>query len=112
MNDGKIFEINEGFTLITGYHTNDVIGKTTFDLNLWNRDTDRKSIVDELSKGNEVRSLELQFRRKDGRILIGLLSSKLIIVNTDRCILTSVGDIIANWSRCDMICRCWRRMMS
>lgn len=91
--DGKIFEVNKSFETITGYRPEDVIGKTTVELNLWHRENDRAFIVGELSKGNEVRNMEMQFNKKDGRILIGLLSSRLIDVNHQRCIITSVGEI-------------------
>ncbi|OHE40911.1 MAG: hypothetical protein A2Y16_03245 [Tenericutes bacterium GWF2_57_13] len=93
LTDGKIFDVNESFTTITGYPTEDVVGKTTLELNLWHREEDRAFIVGQLSKGNEVRNLEMQFRKKDGRILTGLISSRLIDVNRERCIITSVGDI-------------------
>lgn len=93
LTDGKIFEINEGFTKLTGYQSEEILGKKTLEINLWNQENDRTFIVSELSKGNEVRDLELNFRSKSGRLVIGLLSSSLIDVNNEKCILTCVSDI-------------------
>lgn len=33
--DGGIFEINDGFTAITGYTPEEVLGKTTAELSIW-----------------------------------------------------------------------------
>jgi len=93
MADGRIFEVNEGFVKITGYQPIDVMGKTTIEINLWDRESDRLTVVNELSKGNDVHDLEMQFRSKNGCIIKGLLSSKLIDANNEKSIITSVSDI-------------------
>lgn len=93
LSDGKIFEVNEGFVNITGYQPSDVIGKTTLDANLWLKEEDRLLVAGELSKGNEVHEIEMQFRNKSGDVLSGIISSKMIIANNEKCILTSVSDI-------------------
>ena len=93
LSDGKIFEVNEGFVNITGYRPSDVIGKTSFDVKLWLKETDRMMVANELTKGNEVREVEMQFRNKRGDLITGLVSSKMIIANNEECILTSVSDI-------------------
>ncbi len=93
LSDGKIFEVNDGFINITGYRPSDVIGKTTTDANFWLKEEDRLMVADELAKGNEVNEVEMQFRNKRGDVLTGILSSKMIIANNEKCILTSVSDI-------------------
>lgn len=93
LSDGKIFEVNEGFTNITGYRASDVIGKTTLDANFWSNEADRLMVSNELAKGNEVDEMEIQFRNKRGDVLTGILSSKMITANNEKCILTSISDI-------------------
>jgi len=46
--DGIFIEINEGFTKIMGYSREDVIGKSSVELNIWNDIKDRESLVSRL----------------------------------------------------------------
>jgi diguanylate cyclase (GGDEF)-like protein/PAS domain S-box-containing protein len=93
MTDGKIFEVNEGFTAILGYEARDVIGRTTLELNLWANELDRATVIDKLEREHTVRGFEMQFLDKNGKIIIGLLSSSLVDVDNEKCVLTSVNDI-------------------
>ena len=91
--DGRIFEVNDGFERIAGYPYAEVIGKTTLDLHLWLRDEDRLAVVQELAQGREVHAKEYQFRKKTGEVLTGLFSASLIMIDSEKCILSSIGDI-------------------
>jgi len=91
--DGSIFEVNDGFVNITGYQYSEVIGKTTLDLRLWAREEDRLAVVNELMQGREINGAEFQFRKKSGEPVTGLFSAGIIMVNNQKCILSSIGDI-------------------
>ena len=91
--DGAIFEVNDGFMNITGYQYAEVIGKTTLDLRLWVREEDRQAVVNGLAQGREIHGVEYQFHKKTGEVLTGLLSSSLVTINNETCILSSIGDI-------------------
>ena len=93
LSDGKIFEVNEGFTKIFGYMASEVIGRTTLEINLWAEEEERTILIKDLRNGNTVIGLELRFLDKKGKIIIGVLSSNLIDVNNEKCILTSISDI-------------------
>jgi PAS domain S-box-containing protein len=43
--DGHFQEINDGFLKIMGYRYDEVIGKTTVDLKLWENDENRKCVI-------------------------------------------------------------------
>lgn len=93
LSDGKIFEVNEGFKNIFGYSVSDVIGRTTLEINLWGNEQDRSALIEALRNGQPVSGLELKFRDKNGRMIIGVLSSNVIDINNEKCILTSISDI-------------------
>ena len=76
--DGLFVEINEGFTRTTGYNWSDVMGKTSMELNIWENPTDRQKLVQGLQEKGFVENLETQFRRKDGNLLNGLMSARVI----------------------------------
>lgn len=93
VDDGEIFEVNEGFVRMTGYRPEEVIGKTTLELGLWANPDDRTVFISELNHEDDVREKQIEFRMKSGAIFIGLLSAKKIAAFGQECILTSVSDI-------------------
>ena len=68
LHDGMYLDINEGFTKATGYSSEDVIGKTSIELNIWDDPKDRERMVATLQHEGFIENLEAGFRRKDGRI--------------------------------------------
>ena len=93
--DGKIVEVNDGFVAIMGYAAAEVLGRTTFALDLWARPEDRAAVVARLTATGKVDAMELPFRRKSGELLTGLFSAATIVVGDEKCILASIGDITA-----------------
>ena len=93
--DGVFLEISEGFTKVTGYTAEDVIGRSSLpgELGLWVSKADRDRMVEGLKTFGEVVGLEAAFRCKDGRVLTGLMSAKIIRVNNEDCILSLTRDI-------------------
>ncbi|HYA41401.1 MAG TPA: PAS domain S-box protein, partial [Syntrophobacteraceae bacterium] len=93
LSDGMYLDINEGFTRITGYTRDEVIGKTTLESNVWQDPKDREHIVAALRSTGFVENLEARFRTKDGRIGIGLGSARVLRLNNEDLILSVVRDI-------------------
>ncbi len=91
--DGRILEVNDGFVTITGYAYSEVIGKTTLDLQLWDREEDRIAVVGELSKGNRVLGKEFQFRTKSGEMITGLFSAEIVTIHDQPWVLSSISDV-------------------
>ena len=93
LNDGMYLEINEGFTAITGYTPEDVNGKTSLELDIWVDPHDRTRLVNELKEKGVVNNLEAQFRRKEGSILTGFMSARIIEIEGESCLLSITRDI-------------------
>ena len=93
LKDGLYLEINEGFTNITGYTKEDVVGKTSLEINIWSNPDDRARLVEGLRLNGEVTNFEAPFRMKDGRIRIGLMSARIIEIDGQACILSITRDI-------------------
>lgn len=91
--DGMCLDINEGYTKILGYTSEDAIGKTTLALNIWKNPDSRKRLVDELSKKGYVENLEAEFIGKDGKSRIGLISARLFKLDGEDIILSITRDI-------------------
>ncbi len=93
LSDGMYIDINEGFSKLTGYSREDVIGKTSVELNIWANPDQRALLVKGLREMGVVNNLEAQFRFKDGSISTGLMSARVIEVNHEICILSITRDI-------------------
>ncbi len=91
--DGLYIEVNQGFRKITGYEPEEVIGKTSLELNIWNDPKDRANLINKLRETGEVNNFEAQFRRKDGQVITGLMSAKVIKLNGVDCLLNITRDI-------------------
>jgi PAS domain S-box-containing protein len=91
--DGQIIDINKGFAVITGFTRKEIIGKTTNDIALWAVKSDRSTFFGELSEYGKIYSREFIFRKKSGELITCLISSEVIIINNEQCILSSVDDI-------------------
>ena len=83
--NGKIIEVNDSFTKISGFNRVEAIGKTVIDLNIWVDKNARDKI--------EVKDKEVNFRRKNGEIYSALISSKIISLKNNNYILASINDI-------------------
>jgi two-component system cell cycle sensor histidine kinase/response regulator CckA len=93
--DGTYVEINEGFTKLTGYTREDVIGRSSLDMNIWENPEDRKTLVQGLLKSRHVENLEADFRMKDGSIKTALMSANIVLLNGEPHILSITRDITA-----------------
>ena len=92
--DGRMVDVNEGFTRITGWERDEVLGRTTVELGLWTGDTRERMAGDILERG-ECINLEAKFRTKDGRLIDGLFSARAIELDGEVHLLSVARDITA-----------------
>ncbi len=90
---GQIFEVNDGFVQMSGYTGDEIVGKTMLDLNVWANPEDRNSLLEGLVAQGHLPAREVQFRRKSGELLTGLISAQVIVVNDEPCVMSSISDI-------------------
>ncbi len=91
--DGLYIDINEGFTALTGYTREDVIGKLSSEIEVWAIPEDREKLVEGLEKNGVMENLESIFRCKDGTLKTGLMSARVININNEPHILSVTRDI-------------------
>jgi PAS domain S-box-containing protein len=93
LEDGLFLDVNEGFCTITGYQPEEVIGRTSQELGIWLNREDRERLVREINRCGCVSDLEAEFRRKDGSVLTGQMSARVIEIEGEPCIVNIVRDI-------------------
>ena len=95
MQDAMWVDINEGFSKLSGYRREEVIGKTSFELEIWANPEDRDKMIKELTRKGFCENLEAVFRRRDGTVGTGLISSRVIFLGKVPHIISVTRDITA-----------------
>ncbi len=93
LSDGRFIEINEAFLNITGYKREEVIGKTSAELNLWVAPEERLRMTDVLRERRIIRDHETVFRLKSGEIRTMLRSAEIIDLEGETCVINVTRDI-------------------
>jgi len=93
LRDGLYVDINEGFTAITGYTREDVLGRTSVEIQIWAHPKDREGLVAGLRRHGVVRNLEAEFRMKDGALRAGMMSAAVIDLAGEPHILSVTRDV-------------------
>jgi PAS domain S-box-containing protein len=93
LEDGMFVSVNKGFIQIMGYTENEVIGKTSFELNVWKDPEDRRRLIHGLKDDGIVENLEIIFNAKGGTMVDGLMSAALIDLEGVSHIISITRDI-------------------
>jgi len=91
--DGMYVSINEGFTKIMGYTEEEVIGKTSLELNIWSDPSDRDNVVKGLKAKGQVNNLEAIFKCKDNTLRYGMMSAVVLDLDNVPHILSITRDV-------------------
>jgi PAS domain S-box-containing protein len=90
---GRLLEVNEIFTRLSGYTREEAVGRTTLELGLWARASDREAELAMALQRGQLHGIEYSFRMKDGTERIGLLSAEQIEIGGEPCALSAIEDI-------------------
>jgi PAS domain S-box-containing protein/putative nucleotidyltransferase with HDIG domain len=91
--DGLFIEANEGFTRFSGHSCEEVVGKTSFEINIWVDLKDREKLVEDLKKNGYCENLLARFWQKDGKIIFGLMSARLLRIKGEDYLLSITRNI-------------------
>ena len=95
LDDGTFLDVSQGFEKISGWTREEAIGRTVIELNLWANPQDHQLTVGLIRNQGEFTGLEFPFLRKDGSLLTGMMSGKVIDVNGIPCLLSITREITA-----------------
>ncbi|MCK4509023.1 MAG: PAS domain S-box protein, partial [Desulfuromonadales bacterium] len=95
LSDGKNVSVNDNCLLLTGYTAEEMIGKSTLDLELWVNLAEHDKYLDLILEKGFVENFEMSLQTKAGRVRTGLASARTLLLNEEKCLLTVVRDITA-----------------
>jgi PAS domain S-box-containing protein len=93
VSDGRYVDVNNIYLTTLGYKREEIIGRTSSDINLWVDMADRDAMVKELIQKGKVTDFKLRFRDKQGDIHWGLTSVSLIKTEEETYLLTQTINI-------------------
>ena len=93
LKDSKMMDVNNLFLETLGYARDEVIGKTTSELNLFADQKVRDEILGKFQRNEKVSDIEVEVNAKDGSHKWGLFSVDSIYIGKDQCLLTVIVDI-------------------
>jgi diguanylate cyclase (GGDEF)-like protein/PAS domain S-box-containing protein len=91
--DGMYIDVSNKFLEIMGFKREEVIGRTSLELNFWADPRTRQEMVDVLSRNSSFRDAKTLYRKKNGHLFWVLISSSVIEIEGAPCILSVVRDI-------------------
>jgi PAS domain S-box-containing protein len=90
---GLIVDVNEAFLLLYGYERDEMVGRTTIELDMYARPDERIEIINLISECGQVVNREVQVRRKDGEHLTVLYSAELIELGGEILLQVMLTDV-------------------
>ncbi len=70
--EGFFVDVNEGYCQLTGYKAEEVLGKSSTEINIWDNPEGKDRLLSRLKRQGQVTNLEIQFRIKNGSSKTGL----------------------------------------
>ena len=95
LSDGAIVEVNDAFVAISGHAREEVIGKSTQDLDLWGDPEERVRFLQRVGSGEAVTDLVARFRRKDGEIRKTMITGKVVRIGAESFLIGQIADTVA-----------------
>jgi PAS domain S-box-containing protein len=91
--EGRFIDVNEGFSQLTGYKREEVIGRTTVELGLWANPAERAAVLREIQEQGRLHNREGLLRTKSGEIRSLMVSVDSIQFEATPCLIYLAHDI-------------------
>jgi len=93
--DGKIVDANPALLHIIQFNLEEVIGRTSRELDIWADEEDGRKVADALREDEGCRDLEVRLRRKNGEVFWAQLSGSFAEVEGEFCFISYIRDVSA-----------------
>ena len=91
--DGTFLDANDAWVNLLGYPPQELVGRTASQLNLWANAEQRRAYFSLIATQDALDSFAIDFRTKNGQLVHGLTSSRLLNVGGERILLFTLIDI-------------------
>ena len=98
LEDGRYIAVNESFLQMIGWTREEILGRSSIDLGIWEDPADRDVMVARLEEHGLVRNFEARFRTRSGQVIDGLMSSRLMTYAGVPVVLSITRDV-TEWKK-------------
>ena len=95
LHDGMFIDVSHAFLKMMGYDREDVIGRTSIELNIWPTVDERNRFLAALQTDPTFSDLEFEFRKKSGETFLGHVSVSRVKIDDDEYFLIVTKDVSA-----------------
>ena len=92
LEEGTFLDVNEAFTRMSGYPREELLGRSSLEIDLWPKPEQRAAIAQQLSRG-PAQNMEVILRTKPGDPVTCLVSAGVIEIGEQRVVLAVLRDI-------------------
>ncbi len=93
VDEGRFIEVNEAFERRYGYSCKELVGRTVFDIGVWDNAGEPPEMLKEVQKHGQVRNRITRFRARSGELLDTIYSADIIELNGRQCLLAVSEDL-------------------
>ena len=93
MEGSRVLDVNDAFVTATGWHREQIVGRTEPELGLWGGADVRGPLESQLKKTGHLRSVEVQVGLPGGRTCDFQLSAEAVIIHGQPCALVVMLDV-------------------
>ena len=93
LDDGCYIEVNDAFSKVLGYSREEIIGRTSTEIGLWADRDSYRNFYELVNSTGAVNRLEVSWRSKAGKVLVGMNSAEVIDIGGKRYIVYVWHDI-------------------
>jgi PAS domain S-box-containing protein len=91
--EGRFIDVNEAFVRRYGYAYKDVVGRTVFDIGVWDNPHERAEMLKQVQNRGRVRDRITRFRTRSGEVLDTIYSADIIELDGQQCLLAVSEDL-------------------
>ena len=95
LTDERYLDVNDGCVSMFGWPRNEIIGSTSLEVQLWKSPEARQILIDALQRDGFCNDLEVDLVTRDGRVIRSQISSHVIEIKGDQCMLSVIRDVTA-----------------
>jgi PAS domain S-box-containing protein len=93
LQDGMCIDANEAYAKLVGFSRDELVGKTTNELNIWMSSDERNRMVSGLAQAGRLQNVPITLRKKDGSLISTIAFGEIVTIEGKQCILSFFYDI-------------------
>ncbi|MBM4440364.1 MAG: PAS domain S-box protein [Candidatus Rokubacteria bacterium] len=93
LRDGVTLEVNEAVVRVSGYTREQMLGRTTPELDVWAQPEERRRLLERFERDGGVRDFEMLFRTRTGELRHMLVNAEVITYGGEAAVVNVVLDI-------------------